>query len=87
MHARRFCICILVKLVVASRCRHGNFLEHVDVAQGRVVQRLPLRASVDAPCDVEPWEVAGAGGEGADEAGREIITAVGVSEAAVWGPE
>lgn len=87
MHARRFCICILVNLVVASRCRHVNFLEHVDVAQGRVVQRPQLRASVDDPCDVEPWEVAGAGGEGADEAGREIITAVGVSEAAVWGPE
>ncbi len=32
MHTWRSCSCILVKLGIASRCRHRNFLEHVNVA-------------------------------------------------------
>lgn len=66
MHARR-------GIMIACRSRHRKLLEDVDVAQGRIVQRLQLMPAVDTPRDVEPWEVASVGGEGADETDSEVV--------------
>ena len=57
-----------MKVVIASRIWHGDLLGKVNVTQRRKVHRRPLGPSIDAPSDIEPWEVAAAGDEVADGA-------------------